>query len=620
MPTVHINGRRRQLAPAKIIGAGGEADIYDIGGGQVLKLFKQPNDPVYTGNMAAQTGARERLKEYQRKLAAFPSGLPQGVIAPMELAFNGTGGMVAGYTMRYMDTEEVLLRLSDRAWRDHGGIDANQTVTIFRNLRDLVRQVHQAGMVIGDFNDLNVMFDGTDQVYLIDADSMQFGGFLCRTFTSRFVDPLLCEADRLVLSQPHNQSSDWYAFTVILMQSLLFAGPYGGVHKPTSGKRMQHDERVLNRITVWSPDVVYPKPALPYANLPDELLDYFSQVYQKDLRGDFPERLLDNLRWTVCGTCGIAHARPVCPVCAAPGVVKQTVVRRGAVTATRTFVTRGQILFAVSQHGELRYLYHENGVFRREDDREVVKGTLDPELRYRISGQSTLFGKRDRLIVADPGSTSELTADAAGRLTVFDANSKGYFWTRGGQLLRSGKLGSQYVGSVLEGRTLIWTGERFGAGLYQAGDLRRAFVFDSERPGLNDRVPLPAFAGQLIDAACAFSADKAWLMLSLQENGKLINRCFVISRQGELIASGSAGSDEDSWLAAGIRGRFAQGSSLFAATDEGIIRVGTANGSLQVEQTFPDAEPFVNASSRLLPASDGIYAVSAREITLLKIK
>ncbi len=61
----------------------------------------------------------------------------------------------------------------------------------------------------------------------------------------------------------------------MLMQSLLFVGPYGGVYRPTDKKKtVLHDARPLKRITVFDPEVRYPKPARPYNMLPDDLLGY----------------------------------------------------------------------------------------------------------------------------------------------------------------------------------------------------------------------------------------------------------------------------------------------------------------------------------------------------------
>ncbi len=621
MPSVYLNGKRRQLTAKSVVGKGGEADIYDLGGGQVLKLYKQPEDPDYAGQASAQTGARMRLAEYQRKLPAFPRNLPDRVVSPIELAYESPNGQIAGYSMRYLQNMEVLLRLGDRTYREQGGIDGNAVAASFLDLHQLVRQLHRAGVVIGDFNDLNVLFDGGGQVYLVDADSMQFGGFTCRTFTARFMDPLLSQPGRLLAARPHNVDSDWYAFNNMLFQSLVFTDPYGGVHRPANGKRLQHDDRVLARLTVFNSDVLYPKPALPLSSLPDELLEHFQRVYLHDERGEFPARLLEQLRWTTCTNCGLVHARNRCPVCAAPGAVKETVTRRGNVTATRVFRTSGQILAASHQNGKLLYLYHENGSFRREGGMEVAKGGLDRQLRFRLNGRRTLLAQRHDLLVLEPGIKPErVQVDLAGNLPVFDTNHQDYFWLQDGQLKRNGRYGSETLGDVLPGRTLFWTGPRFGFGFYQAGSLNRGFVFDLDRRQLNDQVALPALPGQLVDATCFFSDKLAWFMLSLQEHGQLVNRCFVIDAKGQLVAEAQTRPDEESWLRPGIRGHFASGSSLYAATDEGIVRVSIANGYTYVEQAFPDTEPFVSSDSKLLPGEGGIYAVSAHEIRLLKIQ
>lgn len=618
MPTVTIGGRSRQLSPAKLIGKGGEADVYDLGNGQVVKLFKRAGDPDYVGNVTAQRGAELRIAEHQKKLPAFPKGLPQQVIAPVELALD-KGGAVAGYTMRFLSGMEVLLRYGDRRYREQGGIDSDRTITTFCNLHAIVNAVHDQGIVIGDFNDLNVLVDGHDQVYLVDADSMQFGGFPCRTFTARFVDPLRCGDDELVLMKGHNPESDWYAYATMLFQSLLYAGPYGGVHRPKGGKRLQHDTRVLRRITVFHPDVVYPKPAEHFGVLPDDLLQYFHHLYEEDKRGVFPLSLIQGLRWTNCSNCGAVHARASCPTCMAPGVVKEATVYRGNVTAKRVFRTKGRLVCVAYQRGKLHFLYHEDGAFKRESGETVIQGKLDPELRFRISGPTTVFGRRQQLLVFGD-TTDRLITDTFGHLSIFDANQRNHFWIQNNQLVRNGRIGPEYIGDVLAGRTLFWAGERFGFGFYQAGELTRAFVFSATKRGLNDQVKIPTLPGQLVDTTCVFSDRLAWFFVTTQFAGQLKNHCYVIDEQGKVIAYHTADQEEDSWLASGIRGRFAAGSSLYVPTDSGIVRIDSETGSLRVAQEFPDTEPFVNTASHLLSGDGGIYVVSGTEITLLSIK
>lgn len=621
MATVNIGGRMVRLAPGQIIGKGGEADIYKIDGTTVLKLYKTPTHADLVDDNLAQTAALVRIKEQQRKLPAFPHDLPVEVVAPTELAFDRSGRDVVGYVMPLASGMDVLMNLSNRPYRETNGINGNQVLDVFRELHRVVAQTHARQVVIGDFNDLNVMTDNKT-VKLIDTDSMQFGGFKCLTFTTRFVDPLLCRTDALSLARPHNESSDWYAFFVMLLQSLLYVGPYGGVHRPTSGGRLQHDARVLARLTVLGSDVVYPKPALPLGVLPDELLDYMGAIFERDQRESFPQKLLDGLRFTTCSACGAFHARSICPACSAPGVVRQTVTIRGQVTARRVFKTTGHILQAVNHGGVLRYLYQENGVLYREGGKRLMHAELSPEIRFKISDERTLIGAATTLItVTSSGDTSKLAVDQyRGRLPIFDANESSIFWVANGQLMQEGRLEPKYLGDILEGQTLFWAGKHLGFGFYQAGQIMRAFVFEPNRRGLNDQVKIPAFKGQLIDAVSYFGDKRVWFMVSVQEQGILTNRCFVIDINGTVLATAEAEQGNDTWLGRSIRGHMATGQSLFVATDEGIVRLTSDRNQIIVERKFPDTESFVDNHSSLVQGPGGIYVVSSREVTLLEIR
>lgn len=619
---IWLDGKQIRLDPAKAIGRGGEAEVFDLGGGQVAKVFKNPNHADYQGSPAEQTGARERIAEHQEKLKVFPKGLPARVIVPEKLLLSNQKTVV-GYTMRYLQQAEVLSRYGERTFRQ-AGIGNEVVRQVLMDLARMTRELHDKQVVIGDFNDLNVLVSGT-QAYLIDADSFQFGKFLARVFTAKFVDPLLCDprATSLILSAAHNADSDWYAFAVMLMQSFLFVDPYGGVYRPADPKKaVLHGARPLKRITVFNPEVRYPKPAIHWKVLPDDLLEYFHRVFEKDARGPFPEAMLANLRWTKCSNCGAEHARASCPECAqvAPQLVKEKISVRGKVTATRLFRTDGLILFATFQNGKLNWIYHENGEFRREDGGVVVREKLDPQTRYRLSGARTFLGRRNQIQMFEPKKMpAVLAVENFGNLPVFDANAESVYWVSNGQLQREGDYGPKLVGTVLENRTLIWTGEKFGFGMYRAGEMQVAFIFDAERQGINDAVQLPRITGQLVDSTCFFAKDRAWFLVASKERGRIINRCFAISATGECQAQAEAEQGDGSWLGT-LRGKCAAGPYLFAATDDGIVRLEISAGQISPTREFPDTEPFVDSDSRLFVGPDGIYVVGPKEIQLLKIK
>ncbi|WP_088243320.1 hypothetical protein [Calothrix rhizosoleniae] len=624
---VYINGKPIRVKPQNAIGKGGEADVFDIGKGKVLKLFKSPHHADYQGLPQEQQAAEQRLKIHQHKLRAFPSNLPQRAIAPTDLATDKSGNKIVGYTMPLIQGAEVLLKYRERSFRQ-AGVSHQTVVQIFQDLHHTVDKLHFAGIVIGDFNDLNVLVKGTE-AYLIDTDSFQFANFPCQLFTTRFVDPLLCnsQGSQPILHLQHNHNSDWYAFAIMLLQNLLFVDPYGGVYKPQQkSQKIPHAARPLHRITIFHPEVRYPKPAIPYKVLPDELLQYFHQVFEQDLRGEFPPQLLDNLHWTECINCGKEHARPTCPYChqGAPTAIKSITVVRDKVTATRLFNTEGVILCTAVEQGKLYWLYYHRGQFHREDSSVVLQGESNPDLQWRIQGKTTFLGYQGQVIGFHP--YKPLSRRAVDRIkVVFDTNQSNCYWINHGYLNHDGNLGDVCIGKVLPAQTQFWVGTNFGFGFYRAGNLNIAFVFDVRKPGINDRVKLPHWQGQLIHAHCSFSPDYAWLFLTNQEQGKICYRCVVVKSDGSVIASSQVNEGEEHWLAVLGKGGAANQSPycvvnnfLLAATDEGIIRIEIQQGKLLQTKVFADTEPFVDGSSRLLAAPQGLYLVSSQEVYFLK--
>ncbi len=286
---VYLQGKRIPLDPARSLGQGGEAEVFRLGTGRALKIFKPPDHPDYQGLPEEQRAAEERIRQHQRKLREFPAGLPRRVVAPEELATDRSGRLVVGYAMELVHPAEPLVRWAEPAFR-RAGVPNGAVVALFRDMHATVSRLHAAGVVIGDFNDLNVLV-GAGQARFIDADSFQFGAYRCGVFTERFVDPLLCDgsASSLRLVRPCGPGSDWYAFAALLMQSLLFVGPYGGIYRPVrSSRRVLHGVRPLRRITVFHPEVHYPRPATSWRVLPDDLLHHLHGVFERDQRGPLP--------------------------------------------------------------------------------------------------------------------------------------------------------------------------------------------------------------------------------------------------------------------------------------------------------------------------------------------
>jgi len=617
---VLISGKRTRLDPSKSIGKGGEADIYLTQNFEAVKIFKGPTHADLIGLPQEQQAAKDRLQEHQRKLPAFPKNLPARVIVPQTLVTNVSGSQVVGYTMRFLSGFEVLLKYADRIFRK--GIPQNRIPAILLDLHDTVGKIHKAGVVIGDFNNLNVMVQN-EEAYIIDADSFQFGSFLSRAYTERYLDPLLADTKNaeLTLMRPYQPNSDWYAYGVMLMECLLFAGPYAGIHIPKKpSDRMTAGERVFKRVTVFNPQVRYPKPAIPYSALPDNLLEEFRQVFEKDRRGEFPRELLEGLRWTKCDKCGTEHARNTCPNCKfAQAPVKTTVRVRGKVSSERIFQTLGTIVTTVVQGNEIKWVYHENGQFKRELGQPVLPHELEPTIRIRIKDGSTLVGRNNELIeIASDGRSTRRVTDLWNGIPVFDSTAERAYWLTNGNLKRDGKFGPESFGQTLSGQTMFWVGPELGLGFYRAGEIWTTFVFNSRSGGINDSVKTPRIPGQLIDAHCVFSKDMAWLMLIASDRRGVRHHCFAINNHGQVVAQITADPRTTHWLS-NIHGPCAVGNSLLCPTDNGVVKIDLQGSSLVVTKEFPDTEPFCDSGSTLLAGPGGLYVVNPQEILLLKI-
>ncbi|RZM77323.1 hypothetical protein [Leptolyngbya iicbica] len=624
---VYIQHKKVRLTPQQLIGQGGEAEVYRWSRQRAVKVFKPPSHPDFAHQLEAQQAAQWRLAQHQQKLRQFPHNLPARVIAPQDLAYDHRGQQILGYAMPRLDQAELLLRYSQRSFRQT--VAPQRVIDIFRDLHQTLTQLHQVGVVIGDFNDLNVLVKGTE-AYLIDADSFQFRAFPCQMFTARFVDPLRCDpqATQLQLQQPHTPDSDWYAFTVMLMQCLLFVDPYGGVYKPRrEDPPVPQAARPLHRLTVFHPAVRYPKPALPYQALPDALLHHFHQVFEQDWRGPFPQPLLASLVWQTCPSCGREHGRAHCPHCAQPQVTP--IAKPGHVQVTPVFQTAGLIVYASQSQGQLRWVYWEAGTFYREDGTPLLQGDRLPHLRWRIQGDRTWLGYDQQLVELGASAKGHRqTVDRYGAVPQFDGGDRTRCWLAQGYLWRQGDLGPAIVGEVLAGQTQFWLGPTFGLGFYRAGQLQGAFVFDIQKSGLNDQVPLLPVTGQLLQASCCFSTGLAWLFLTTQEQGQRHDTCQVISAQGQVVATATSHQPEATWLTQlgkTLTARHdpcpfcAVDDFLLAATDDGIVRIQIQSGQLTHNRTFPETEPYVDASCQLLAGPQGLWVVRYRQIDHLQL-
>lgn len=579
-----LSGQRVKVTDADLLGEGGEAGVFRHAG-TALKIFHPANDPL----------AKRLLAQKLEKLTRFPAALPAGVMKPSALVMD-RGGRVIGYQMPLVQGAEDFGRLANRKWRL--GVLSNAALTgLFQSLHELVRGVHAAQVVIGDFNDGNVLF--SQGPFLIDADSMQFAGFPCAVGHERFLDPKLYGVD-LAAAPRFDEGTDWYAFSVLLFQSLLAVHPFGGTH----AKLATLLRRAEARHSVLKNDVVLPRTAVAPKVLPDDLLHWFHAVFEKDTRHVFPSTLL-SLAWTKCA-CGVEHARAVCPECRTLGplVTRQVLRSRGRCTARTAFETSGRVVVAAMQGG-LRYLAEEGGVLRREDGTVIATTLTGSQRRFALAGPVTWVADGEGHLEKWQGD--RLTERAQTNRVLASSTTSTYRQDQD-WLIEHGS--GTRVGQVLDGQTRVWTGERLGFGFYRAGGVTVAFLLRPGKAGLKQLSGL-AWSGRLIEADAVFDAQHVLFSVTCEDGGRDVVRRWLIDADGRVLGHCSGGPAGHGAV---------MGGRVVLGTDAGLVALKVDSGVLVEALHFPDSQPFVSAGDELLPNTDGsLFIVGARDITQLTL-
>jgi hypothetical protein len=590
---VFLSSGRVRLSDADLLGEGGEARVFRHQG-RAVKVFH----PVSAQDPVGRAARATKLE----KLARFPSGLPPTVLGPEELV-RSARGEVLGFVMRLVQADDAG-RLAQRRFRE-GRVSNDEVTRLFGRLASVLGRLHARGVVVGDLNDGNVLvpLDGSGP-FLIDADSMQFGGLPCVVGHERFLDPRLYGVE-LSTAPRFEPGTDWFALAVMLFSSWLYVHPFGGTH----GKLATLLRRAEARHSVLRDDVVLPRVAASWKTLPDEALHWFRGVFEADVRSPPPEGLW-RTAFTTC-RCGVEHARPACPVCHALGplATRPAVRVKGRCTARVLRQTTGRVV-AAAQQGGVRFVIEEDGVLRREDGSLVAERPLEAGARVAIAGASTwLSDRRGGLTRVEQGRVVERAqTGVAPHGPVLAAATQTLYRTEHEWLID--QVTGARVGQVLEGQTWLWTGERLGLGFYRAGGVTVAFLLKTGRAGLKQLSGV-GWSGRLVSAHAAFDSTHALLTVTTETAGRDVVHRWLVSEAGEVLAVGHEGRPGHGAL---LNGRVVIG------TDAGLVSLGVSSGVLVEGTCFSDTQPFVSAQDELLPQSDGsLVVVGARDVLQLSL-
>lgn len=610
----------------------------------------------------------------QQKLRSIPRGLPRNALTPTTLVLDHAGNII-GYVMELITDPEdertnasgdeknvqTIGKLMDPDFVKSKRLSLKQIIQILLKLGDLMNKAHKAGVVIGDFNEKNVLVNvRTGEVYLIDVDSAQWGIWRCLTVTSDFTDPLLLDASLAMMKSGASYSiaSDMYAYTVMVYQLLTRTHPYrDGVHNPKQKKgrpivvKLRGDQRIAARLSVFDPSVRLDQEVHHPASLPVALGLFMRDTFVNDARvSTFPFQLLTSFVWMTCPRCKREHGRSECPRCKAPGVATQqaaytpssattappppkpaTSGRPTAATTTATATPQAppapdtQYLAVANIGGQLQYVCHFGGAYRDETGAVILRAaTHSSNVSVIVAGPRTVFtsGNECAIVNGDPTKARPFKVQRVDGKPAVAANSRCVYWVSGNSLVRDSGHGTSIVGSVAQNLTSVWVGERFGVALVRAGAITRVLAFDADRPGFKDFYLLPQ-AGFVVDAHCVVGDHLAWLFVTHRgRGGKHRNICYVISNGGWLRAIADATPGTQSWLGTIPSAALAVGDKLLVPqTRTGIVQVRVNGSKLQqdgVHRQLAGVLGSDRATVGLALTTRGLAHVGTKQITFAR--
>ncbi|MBM4402474.1 MAG: hypothetical protein FJ044_04480, partial [Candidatus Cloacimonetes bacterium] len=623
MPKVMIGQRGHivNLTPAEVIGAGGEGTIFGKGG-VAYKIYDKPT--------------RQRAE----KLSAFLSlgvTIPPEVVAPQELVYDTGGGRVIGFTMRLLPSGlQVLETLTNRKHRETSGVSTRDVTDIFIRLHQVLDTLHPGGIVVGDLNYLNELCRKTD-LAMIDADSYQFGSFPCPVATPRCLDPRLYGVD-LSLRPVFIPNDDWYAYLVLLFNSLLLTHPYGGTHRGLRTILL----RAQAKVTVLDSSVIYPNIAYPQEVVSDDLMHLFAETFAKGRRGKPRLDLLTEYRAVLigCPTCRLwyPHQRKKCPGCQALNQLAQRMqkVVRGA-RAIELLVTPGNIssfkligatMYAVTVEQGKAVLYIKESLAKAKR-MELFKATTDA--RYDFFGNYMVvceepYAKNPKLLIFDIAGTKPVsvvktvTQCFGNRGAIFRCSATHlYRVLTGGTIVRGDIRGrnlvDETVGTGMDSQTWLDAasdpGQEIAFGFYRVFKKHEWFLIRDKR---QYRVGIPALEVDetMTDRTIRFSASSLVLLRKTRQAGEEFCRIDVVDIASSQVISSRRVSLIDNPQFTDIHTCAYKQGVILIPTDDGLLAENVETGQ---QRTFPDTAQYVSAGDSLWPFEEGSLAVSINRAT-----
>lgn len=583
------NFDRSQLAQLTEVGSGGEGSVFKAADGTAWKIFHDPQGPYFQGNdpeiLQNRANAHRRLSEvYPCKLPQFPVWLSRQVLSPRYYLKDVHSSFpISGYAMPYLEGAHQMSRFAEPEWREKNGVTVNTIARAYLSLYDVLCEAHACGVLLKDLKPENVLVKD-NKAFIVDGESLDFGGLDTGTFTPEYADWRLCDRG---LEEPtpikaHDKLADWYAFAVMLFQGLTCVHPYAGRHRPQTGVAVPNYLRAREGVSILNADVKAP-PFMKDLNevLTKELREYFYRVFEQGMRGRPDRSLIERL----------VQGPP-------PTVLKPLTESSwkffNITPGLGTFTPAGCGVSLATTHSDVlcAKLVKGNIVELKRSGDKIVPSSGTWQLRdqgqlynwFDIGTEVSVFGRCRRpgapydgpfhfiSSSGTPGKEIQRVSRGLHRKPNIAPQGDTVYWHNEGRLHASNATGC--LAEISGSEVTLLSGDLFGLLVVcRNGELDELFLFGSTvDKEVKKLVGFPPIFGTIRNIDCSFCESTAWLFITAEWNSQKIQYVLVVDASGKLYAMGATEASSVAWHSVGAL-RAAYHKKAGNASERGLVAV-----------------------------------------------
>jgi hypothetical protein len=250
------------------LAAGGEAEVY-AKGGMTYKLYHDPKNKMLP-------------PQKMQELTVITN--PQ-VVVPQDVIYDAKTGSPLGYTARFIDKVDPILKIFNRAYKTANNIDHQMVAELVKKLQVTLMDIHGAKCLAVDFNELNILLQlGSPLVpWFIDTDSYATPSFKATAIMDSVRDRKATVYDNNgVMHYNPTVLSDWFSWAIISFWIYTNIHPYRGNHKDYKPKDKQ--KQMDDGISVFHPGVRIPPTVENFQVIPPRHLDWFKLIFERNER------------------------------------------------------------------------------------------------------------------------------------------------------------------------------------------------------------------------------------------------------------------------------------------------------------------------------------------------